>query len=143
MLSVQSSLLCPQLLNRKHHMGMSMLPCISYCNLSINNIHSGEWETCSKGRSLAALCESSYRQEAIGRLIYRDTIFCTLKTCKQYFRARQYYELSLVGRSKLQMPVSIDYLPFFSWQSQHPYIATPCFNVNLHDVLFASLFSSS
>jgi hypothetical protein len=80
MLSVQSSLLCPQLLNRKHHMGMSMLPCISYCNLSINNIHSGEWETCSKGRSLAALCESSYRQEAIGRLIYRYTIFCTLKT---------------------------------------------------------------
>ena len=82
-------------------------------------------------------------RKQLGVSFIENTIFCTLKTCKKYFRARQYYELSLVGRSKLQMPVSIDYLPFFSWQSQHPSITTPCFNVNLHDVLFESLFSSS
>ena len=88
MLSVQSSLLCPQLLNRKHHMGMSMLPCISYCNLSINNIHSGEWETCSKGRSLAALCESSCRQEAIGRLIYREYHILHFKNLQKIFQSK-------------------------------------------------------
>ena len=88
MLSVQSSLLCPQLLNRKHHMGMSMLPCISYCNLSINNIHSGEWETCSKGRSLAALCESSCRQEAIGRLIYREYHILHFKNLQTIFQSK-------------------------------------------------------